>query len=255
MFKTLTLPLLASAFIHGLIIAVVLIGMPSASPQISRPPPSFIKAELVTIDKPKPKPKKKPAPVKNNKINSKPTDNSTKLAAKEKARQLQLAKQREKEQQLAKERAEKAQAEQERREREQALREQELLEQQQREELERELADAIAQEAAQQQAESDIELAGSITALISERITQNWSRPPSARNNMEAELVLNLVPTGEVVSVSVAKSSGNSAFDRSAEQAVMRAQPFRELQKLPGRVFEKNFRRFRLKFRPEDLRL
>ena len=50
------------------------------------------------------------------------------------------------------------------------------------------------------------------------------------------------------------KSSGNSAFDRSAINAVEKAGSFPELQKLPNREFEKTFRRFRLLFRPEDLR-
>ena len=61
-------------------------------------------------------------------------------------------------------------------------------------------------------------------------------------------------PTGEVVSVSVLKSSGNGAFDRSAINAVEKAGSFPELQNLPSREFEKTFRRFRLLFRPEDLR-
>ena len=59
---------------------------------------------------------------------------------------------------------------------------------------------------------------------------------------------------GEVVSVQVLRSSGNSAFDRSAVNAVEKAGAFPELQQLPGREFEKTFRRFRLLFRPEDLR-
>ena len=81
-----------------------------------------------------------------------------------------------------------------------------------------------------------------------------WSRPPSARNGMEALLQIQLIPTGEVVSVSVLKSSGNAAFDRSAINAVQKAASFPELQSLPTREFEKTFRRFRLLFRPEDLR-
>ena len=50
------------------------------------------------------------------------------------------------------------------------------------------------------------------------------------------------------------RSSGNTAFDRSAINAVEKAGAFPELQKLPSREFEKTFRRFRLLFKPEDLR-
>ena len=105
------------------------------------------------------------------------------------------------------------------------------------------------------QVESDQALATSYVALITGLIQNNWDRPPSARNNMEAELSLQLLPTGEVVGVKVVKTSGNKAFDLSAEKAVLKVGQIKELQDLPPRVFEKYFRRLRLKFRPEDLRL
>jgi colicin import membrane protein len=47
------------------------------------------------------------------------------------------------------------------------------------------------------------------------------------------------------------ESSGSSAFDRSAEQAVKRARRF-EVPK-DGAIFEQYFRRFTLLFKPEDL--
>ena len=71
---------------------------------------------------------------------------------------------------------------------------------------------------------------------------------------MQAVLELQLIPTGEIVSVSVLESSGSVAFDRSAMNAVDKAGSFPELKNLPTREFEKTFRRFRLLFRPEDLR-
>ncbi len=81
-----------------------------------------------------------------------------------------------------------------------------------------------------------------------------WSRPPSARNGMEALLSLQLVPSGDVVSVSLVRSSGSAAFDRSAINAVEKAGSFPELARLPRAEFERSFRRFSLLFRPEDLR-
>jgi len=101
---------------------------------------------------------------------------------------------------------------------------------------------------------SDLEVTQSYVALITRVIQDNWSRPPSARNDMEAELVIQLIPTGEVVSVAVARSSGQSAFDRSAVRAVEKAERFPELQQLPARIFNKDFRTLRLRFKPEDLR-
>ena len=98
------------------------------------------------------------------------------------------------------------------------------------------------------------EMSASFVALIRQTVVNYWSRPPSARNGMEAELAIQLIPTGEVVSVTVIRSSGNSAFDRSAVNAVEKAGAFPELQKLPPGEFERTFRRFRLLFKPEDLR-
>ncbi len=98
------------------------------------------------------------------------------------------------------------------------------------------------------------EMAASYASLIQQTVVNDWSRPPSARNGMEALLQIQLIPTGEVVSVSVLKSSGNGAFDRSAINAVEKAGSFPELKNLPPREFERTFRRFRLLFRPEDLR-
>ena len=103
-----------------------------------------------------------------------------------------------------------------------------------------------------QQAE---QMAQSYVDVIARRIENKWSRPPSARTGMQVVLAIQLVPTGEVVNVTVLESSGNAAFDRSAEQAVKRVERFEEVQDMPPQVFERNFRQLRLVFKPEDLRL
>ena len=86
---------------------------------------------------------------------------------------------------------------------------------------------------------------------IYQAIVSSWNRPPSARNGMQARLVVELIPTGEVATVTVVESSGNAAFDRSAEAAVRRARRFVVPENL--QLFEAKFRRFTLLFRPEDL--
>jgi len=118
----------------------------------------------------------------------------------------------------------------------------------------RELAAAMAAEESSQVAVTAEEMSTSYAALIRDTVVNYWSRPPSARNGMEAVLAIQLVPTGEIVSVSVLRSSGSVAFDRSAVNAVEKAGSFPELKNLPNREFEKTFRRFQLLFRPEDLR-
>ncbi|MDG2071181.1 MAG: cell envelope integrity protein TolA [Pseudomonadales bacterium] len=100
---------------------------------------------------------------------------------------------------------------------------------------------------------TDDEKARAYVAQIQRDIVQNWSRPPSARNGMQAVLRVFLVPTGEVVDVIVEESSGNESFDRSAILAVNKADRF--IVPRESRQFERNFREFTVLFRPEDLRL
>lgn len=88
-------------------------------------------------------------------------------------------------------------------------------------------------------------------ALIRQEIERRWVRPPSARSGMQADLRLRLVPGGDVLDVTLVRSSGDAAFDRSALNAVHNAGRL----PVPGepRQFEP-FRDFILTFRPENLR-
>ena len=101
---------------------------------------------------------------------------------------------------------------------------------------------------------NELSLRDVVAATIRASVINRWTRPPSARNGMVSILSIQLVPTGEVVGVSVLQSSGNTAFDRSAMTAVERTGRFPEVAKLDNRTFEANFRRFQLIFKPEDLR-
>ena len=84
-------------------------------------------------------------------------------------------------------------------------------------------------------------------------IMNSWSRPGSARNGMEAEVELLLLPSGQVANVRVVRGSGDKAFDDSTLAAVKQVGSFR----LPedSDLYEKNpFKRIILIFRPEDLK-
>jgi len=105
------------------------------------------------------------------------------------------------------------------------------------------VADNVSEHAAQ-----------SYVDAINQRITENWSRPPSARNGMQCQLLIQLVPTGRVVAVTLEKSSGNDAFDRSAIQAVKKVDTFPEIKDMPSGLFERDFRNLHLNFNPQDLR-
>ena len=106
---------------------------------------------------------------------------------------------------------------------------------------------------AAQPAPTEFELVQSATAIIQMAVQQVWNRPPSARNGMRAILQISMLPTGELLDARITESSGDPAFDRSAENAVYGAAPFTELQSLPINVFNANFRTLSLIFQPEDL--
>lgn len=114
--------------------------------------------------------------------------------------------------------------------------------------FERALAEETEQRAAEQAEAAARSHLGSLVAAIEE----HWSRPPSARDGMQVELQISLVPSGELVAINVVRSSGNAAFDRSAELAVRQAAPFSVPQ--DPKLFEQQFRQLRLLFTPEDLR-
>ena len=133
--------------------------------------------------------------------------------------------------------------------------ERERLAEIQRQEVEAEFAEALADEQLFINAQEDEVEANSYRQLIRQRLSENWSRPPSARRGMETLIRLQLVPTGRVVGITVLKSSGDSAFDLSVEQAAFKAAPFVELQQMPPSLFEKKFRQVDVSFSPQDLRL
>jgi len=172
-------------------------------------------------------------------------------------RQRQLEQQRlldEAERQRLLEAERQRQAERERVAREQEeQRQRELAEQQRQRELDAAERARRQEEAQAAAARTEFEVVQSGVALIQQFVQEVWSRPPSARNGMRAVLRINLLPTGEVTDVAIIESSGDPAFDRSAENAVYRAQPFREMEQMPTRIFNANFRTLSLIFQPEDL--
>jgi len=108
------------------------------------------------------------------------------------------------------------------------------------------------EKAAAEEAEgAEAALAQTFFQGIRSKIVANWSRPASARNGMKVTLRVELVPGGEVAAVSLVTSSGDAAFDRSAESAVRQSGRF----DVPddSAIFERRFRRFNLLFNPEDL--
>lgn len=99
-----------------------------------------------------------------------------------------------------------------------------LARQQAEQELQRKLYSAEQQ---RQQAAYDKQLAGVVDKykqLISNAIYPNWLVSQKDRD-LSTELLINLSTSGVVLNVSVQKSSGNPAFDRSAVVAVYKSSP------------------------------
>lgn len=228
------IPLLLAVLLHALAVAALYTGWNPAQQERELIKPQIVNSTLLVLEpKAKPQPKPKPKP----KLQPKP---QPKAAAKPQAVPKPAAV--EPEVDLEAERRRRQQEEAQRRERLEALAESSFLDA-----LESEASD-LAESDAASEAEA---VAQSYRYGIYQLVVANWSRPPSARNGMQAKLLVELVPIGDVVAVTVLESSGNGAFDRSAESAVRKARRF-EVPK-ESEIFERYFRRFTLLFRPEDL--
>lgn len=228
-------PLVATVILHGIMIYALTVNWSSSSDDKIITPtviPQIVNATLVDIDEFRPKPKPKPVVAKP-KPKPKPVPR-----AQPKPKPKPVAKPKPKPQPKVEPKPEPRISEEE-------------LAAIARADQARRMAQ---EEAARAAAASAAEMSASYAALIQRTVVNYWSRPPSARNGMEVLLSIQLIPTGDIVSVSVLKSSGNGAFDRSAINAVEKAGSFPELKNLDIREFERTFRRFRLLFRPEDLR-
>lgn len=178
----------------------------------------------------------------------------------------QLAKQKEQEQQelaklerereLKREREEeqrREQAEAERRRKEEAERQRKAEEEQRQKELaaarqrEEELQQELERERVQRRVDSAL---AQYIPIIKQKVSRNWNRPASLQTNSEAHVNVRLSQAGEVISARIVKSSGNPVFDRSVENAVLKASPLPIPQE---RGVNEEFRNLRLRFKPEEM--
>jgi len=128
-----------------------------------------------------------------------------------------------------------------------------------KEQLERELkdaekrkaADAAAQELAnlkaQQAKSAQANEMGKYIAAIRGKVRGNIVLPPDVRGNPEAVFEVTQLPSGEVLSVKLKKSSGNPAWDGATERAILKSSP------LPKPAQSELFSRtLELTFRPRE---
>jgi colicin import membrane protein len=265
MIREYSVPFVLAVLVHAAVGAALWGGWLPETPQVRElVRPNIIQAELLVLEPP-PQPVVQPRP--------QPPQPDPRVeqrrAEEERQRRVEEERQRRVAEERRAEQERQRRAEEERQRRVEEERQQRLAEERRRAEEERQrradeerqrqladlerarLAEVMAQEAENVNQTRDAQLVQSYQSRIYQQVVASWTRPLSARRGMEALLLVELVPTGEVVRVTVLRSSGDTAFDRSAEQAVRRVDRF----EVPSdaRVFEANFRRFQMLFKPEDL--
>ncbi|AYF90516.1 MULTISPECIES: cell envelope integrity protein TolA [unclassified Pseudomonas] len=120
------------------------------------------------------------------------------------------------------------------------------------------LAELLSEDVGRQQALADEvgdQVAGSLDDLIIKLVSEQWRRPPSARNGMSVEVLIEMLPDGTITNASVTRSSGDSPFDSSAVSAVRSVGRIPEMQQLDRATFDQMYRQRRIIFKPEDLGL
>lgn len=121
------------------------------------------------------------------------------------------------------------------------------------------LADLLAEETQYQRAQADQigdSVAASYDDVIRRYVSEQWRRPPTARNGMLVEVRISMLPSGDITDAVVVRSSGDAGFDQSAVQAVRNVGRIPEMQQLSREnpaAFDRMYRQRNLRFKPEDL--
>jgi colicin import membrane protein len=233
---------------------------PQPQPPGPKPPPTEPKPAPAPAPKAEPKPAPAPAPKPPPRPEAKPDTTKADLALKQKKEQERLQKE--------KQEAEKRRKEQEQREaelrdaarreaevRDAARREREAREAAQREQAARD-AELKRQEEARRQAEqqrADAEraarsrLEADYVRRIQAKIKGNIVLPPDLAGNPEALFEVVQLPTGEILSVELRRSSGVRAYDEAVQRAILKSSPLPRPER--SELFQ---RALTLKFRPLD---
>ena len=84
--------------------------------------------------------------------------------------------------------------------------------------------------------------------MIKNKTEDAWIRPMNAASGLKCVIQVRLLASGDVMDAVVVESSGNSIFDRSAENAVRKASPLPVPQ--DRALFNQKYRVFKLVFNP-----
>ncbi|MFT4906290.1 MAG: colicin import membrane protein [Oleispira sp.] len=260
------LAIVVAIILHVVVIALFAIEWPKEKRQLAEPTPKNIQAKVIQTESKYSK-QQKLAAEKRRKDENWKKYLADKKAAKKKVAQEKAAKDKARRDEAARNKAkslaDKKKADEKKKKdiKKEQLKKKELAEQKAFEQAqEQSLMKALAEEqqqrsiekamAEEQQMNKNAEITNDVAAQIRAKISKVWRYPPSARPDMEVVVRIQLVPTGEVINVSIISGSGNEALDRSVLAAVSRAQPLPVPKET--RLFEQQFRSFVMAFRPED---
>jgi len=253
------------AFVYAVLVhvtLVLLLGLSLRFSLRSPEPPKVVQATVVDES-----PRKPPAEPPDT---ARLEEQRRREAEAERVRQEQLKREQEAERRRADAAKRQKQAEAERRQKEENRRKQELAQKQKAEEAARQKAAAQEKQRAAEQRRKEAEraLQAEVAAeeqrraeaqalseverykgLIRQKVSRFWNRPAGAAKGLQCTVRVRLGPGGAVLSASVVRSSGDSAFDRSVENAVYKAEPLPVPQ--DAKVFE-YFRDVEFVFIPEN---
>lgn len=223
-----------SAFVHIVLIAVLFLGVrwQSHAPDtvtvdlVEAPPPPAV------AEPPKPLPRVEPPPV----VKPEPRVEKPKIVIPDKPKPKPKP-----------EAKPKADPDFQKRAREQMAQEQKVLDQQRQERELRELLAKQQADAARQAAAARTKALNEYIARIQAKVRGSWILPQNIQGNPEAIFDVVQLPTGEVLSIKLVKSSGNAAYDDAVERAILKSSP------LPLPASRELFsRELKLTFRPQD---
>ena len=109
--------------------------------------------------------------------------------------------------------------------------------------LDKEIANAKASQAAASNAKAMADYMGRIRG----KIRGNLILPPDVKGNPEASFDVVQLPSGEIISVKLRKSSGSASLDAAIERAILKSSPLPKPER--GEIFNRDLD---LKFRPLD---
>ncbi len=237
-----------SLLVHLALVIVLFFGVRWRSSQ-PEPVMAELWSQLPAVETPRPPPAVAPRP-EPQAAEPKPVPKPDIALEEMRRRKAEREKQREEEAQRRKREEElKAKAEAERKEKalaEQRRREEQAAEQQRiQEQLAKALAPAPKAPAGASSAAADPAALATWQQQIVGKVRANIVLPPDLAGNPEAQFDVTLLPTGEVLSVKLVRSSGNRVLDDAWERAIWKSSP------LPKPAQAELFRRdLRLVFRP-----